>query len=140
MKHVYQFCTIIVILVLTSCSETICDEGYEGENCETESRAKFIGSWIAHDWSCNSAAGGITVDFVLIAGPTVNDLIFVGLGSDIEFPATFSANQITIPLKQYGTTNLKGILFLNEAEQLELEFIIDNSITILECTATGMKI
>ncbi|MFT4534254.1 MAG: hypothetical protein ACJA1A_002191 [Saprospiraceae bacterium] len=63
MNRIYQYIILLFFLILTSCSDTICDEGYEGENCETETRTKFIGKWIANDWSCNASTGEIIVDF-----------------------------------------------------------------------------
>lgn len=70
---------------------------------------------------------------------TKGDLPFTEFVSEIEFPSTFKDNIVTIPLKEYGTTSLMGILRLNKEGLLEVEFIIDNAIAILECTATALR-
>jgi hypothetical protein len=118
--------------------ECQCEEGYEGTSCETELREKFLGDWIANDYGC-SGLSGATIEFSLIKGATINDILFTEFVSGIEFPSTFENNIVTIPLKEYGTTSLMGILRLNEEGLLEIEFIIDNSIAILECTATAHR-
>jgi len=117
----------------------LCTEGYEGTNCEIEIRAKFVGNWMANDYSCSGAAG-VDYRFSIERGPTVDDLIFFNESKTLEFPATLNGNVITIALQEYDSTTLQGTLTLNPSDNtLALEFEIDNSIAVLDCTATARK-
>jgi hypothetical protein len=40
--------SVATLFTVNSCTKT-CDEGYEGNNCKTEIRAKYIGNWTATD-------------------------------------------------------------------------------------------
>ncbi len=80
-----------------------CTTGYEGTNCETLSRAKFVKSWSASDlisggstplaYTASIAAGVSTDVTAVVIGNTFSDNFFV-VG---PIRATISGNTITIP-------------------------------------------
>lgn len=82
-----------------------CVSGYEGANCETAVRAKFIKSWSAADlisggtsplaYTANIVAGTGTDMLAVVIGNSFSDNFFtVG-----PIKATVSGNTITIPLQ-----------------------------------------
>lgn len=76
----------------------VCPTGYEGTNCETETRAKFIKSWSASDmagttpivYNCSIAAGA-NISSVLISN-SFSDNFFAGV-----INGTVSDNTLTVP-------------------------------------------
>jgi len=85
---------------MTSCSkdDKICNPGYEGKNCDVESRAKFVKTWNAVDvtpggtqkiYTCG-IANGSNVTSVIISNTFSNNFF------DNNINATVSENTITI--------------------------------------------
>lgn len=83
--------------------DCVCDAGFEGTNCETESRADFLGSYLANesecglvDYNATIAASGQGADKIAITG-------FGGFqcnGSDIVVIATVSGDDVTVESNQ----------------------------------------
>lgn len=149
-----SFFYLLFALLIFSCSEPcddvncgdngtcleglcICDDGYEGINCETELRAKFVGLWKSTDYNCGGL-NNLDVDWEVTRGTGINDFnvtLFAGTTSETQLNATYSGNIITMPLADFGTT-YQGTLEL-VGNTLVLKFQIDNGIALIDCTATG---
>ena len=75
-----------------------CATGYEGTNCETAQRAKFIKSWAAIDKNITDNSN-LTYSALIVAGTTITD-VNISDFSDEYFmgvvKATVSGNTITI--------------------------------------------
>lgn len=52
--------TVATLFVVSSCTKT-CDEGYEGTDCKTEIRAKYIGQWKGNDVCTTGPYNNITI-------------------------------------------------------------------------------
>ena len=85
----------------------LCATGYEGTNCETEVRAKFVGSYSVQE-SCQS--GNYTFSMSVTSSSTgVSNIIinnFYDIG--ISVSASITGNSVTIPNQ---TINDQGVAF-----------------------------
>jgi hypothetical protein len=89
------------IATLASCTKT-CDEGYEGDDCKTEIRAKFLGSWKGNDLCTTGTYSDITV--VLTGGSSsVTNVVLSNLGG-------FGATETVV-----ATLNSAGALEISNA-------------------------
>jgi hypothetical protein len=75
-----------------------CTTGYEGTNCETESRTKFIKSWSAAD---QIGSTNLVYTVAIAGGSAINGVLISNAFSDNFFSnpinATVEGNTITIP-------------------------------------------
>ena len=119
----------------------LCATGYEGTNCETEIRAKFLGSYNVSE-SCQS--GNYTFSMSVTSSSTgVSNIIinnFYGIG--ISVSATINGNSVTIPNQ---TINDQGLaLTISGSGQLSgniltLTYNISAGADSDSCTATCTK-
>ena len=72
--------------------QCFCVFGYEGDNCETVIRAKFLGTWNSTDWTCD----GI--------GPEDHQIVI---------SEGYAINEIIIEDSRYSDTQIEGIMFLS---------------------------
>lgn len=76
---------------LTSCGDdtTTCPVGYEGKNCDTEMRTKFVRTWSATDKS----AGGTDIVYTcnIVEGSAINSVIISNTFSDDFFGSPINA-------------------------------------------------
>ena len=63
--------TVASIFFVSSCTKT-CDEGYEGDDCKTEIRAKFIGQWKGNDVCTSGTYNNITITLANGSGSVMN--------------------------------------------------------------------
>ena len=75
-----------------------CTTGYIGDNCETEDRAKYIGSWSGADGCSVSGAANFTATISASSASVTTVLIsgFWGAGFNNPITATINGNNITI--------------------------------------------
>ncbi len=79
-----------------------CVTGYEGTNCETASRTKFVKTWSASDKEATTTTTIPTYVSAIVAGTTITDIKisnFSGLFTN-DVIATVSGNTITIASQQ----------------------------------------
>ena len=84
-----------------TCNDGTCDcaAGYEGTNCDTEVRAKFIGSYSGSDACSNSGATGSFTTTIATSTTGVNSIEISGLWDGFFIAAingTVSGNEITV--------------------------------------------
>lgn len=79
-----------------------CVTGYEGANCETAVRAKFIKQWSASDKEATTTTTIPTYVSAIVAGTTIADIKISKFSNlfDNDVVATVSGNVITIPSQQ----------------------------------------
>lgn len=87
-------------VTMTSCTkDKTCDAGYEGSDCKTEVRTKFLGTWTANDKTGTSTTLVYTVP--VSVGSTVTSILIGNKFSDDFFTnnitATVSGTTFTIP-------------------------------------------
>ena len=146
MKFLKFLSVALTLFLITSCADPckdvscsdngacdegtcLCEAGYEGTSCETESRAKFLGEWTTIDWTCDGGSPE-TYTQVFGAGASANLITIV----DPAFPiivisGEVSGNNFTIPSQE--------IAFLGTSITLSGSGSISNGIitmTILNAT------
>lgn len=120
----------------------LCVSGYEGENCETEVRAKFIGSYSVSE-SCQSGNYNfnfnITASSASVTSIIINNFYDIG----INVTANISGTTVTIPnqtVTQSGSAlNVSGSGQLN-GNILTLTYTISSGSDSDSCTATCNKL
>lgn len=118
----------------------LCDLGYEGEDCKTEVRAKFIDYWHSENYGCNGLNGAI-LNFRIEPGAGITDVkIFFQSGSEVLIHGIVDKHVITIPLQNYGTTTMTGTITLLDNDMLDMAVKINNQITILTCSCQAMRV
>lgn len=109
--------------------DCICDDGYEGTNCETESRIKFQGTYLASGTiTCPVSGNGTLTDesFTVSSSSLADDKVTIDIAGLI-LNATVSGSDLTIDPKTVdgfdysgtGTLNASGTTLtvtLNEVE------------------------
>jgi len=97
----------------------LCDDGYEGANCDQEERAKFLGRWTG-DVDCGSAVGAAETTLIVTADPNNT--------SDLLFDLDLGFEQFESPLDPIKGTVAGDRIFITpdtqtiEIEELGLEF------------------
>lgn len=72
-----------------------CDDGYIGTLCDTENRAKFIGTWTSDAWICDGDTEMGTV--VISNGSTINELTVTNPDAGFSLSGTVSGDSFNIP-------------------------------------------
>jgi len=109
------------------CNEGIClcDDGFEGENCETASRDRFLGFWEASVYGCMPGNNPV-VNYTLSAAEKPNEiqittettpvLLLIGKVDSTSFEIKSQIQFLGVDVTFYGT----GVL---ENDMLTLEII-----------------
>jgi len=141
MKKIYGFLTAVAVLaavtIFNACGSTdkcesvncglngvcndgtcVCDAGYEGTNCETQIRQKYLGTWLAKENPCSyDSCGKITAincpnyNITIIEDPNAkNKFILKDLGNypgaNIQIPAKVTTStEFTLDTTDVGTIN-----------------------------------
>lgn len=111
MKNLFFLFTLSFGIFMTSCSDPckdiscnevgtcddgtcICDTGYEGANCETESREKFIGTWESDSPTCNDMPATF-LSLSIEKGEGILDLNYIFKDSpELKIPAVLENNNL----------------------------------------------
>src|SRR2546425_1066933 len=99
-----------ILSSLISCTKTEdgCAAGYEGSDCKTEIRTKFIGSFVGLQ-GCKSGNDSIPVTITAVAGDatkvTIANLYNVGFTTN---GVVASNGIINIPQQSFGTGTISG--------------------------------
>jgi hypothetical protein len=102
-KIIGTFMTIAVFTAListTSCKKE-CDAGYEGDNCKTEVRAKYLGNYTASETK-NGGAAYTYSGSILTSSASVTEIFINRIPNGTGFfntnvKATVNGNAISIP-------------------------------------------
>lgn len=87
--------------------DCVCDTGYEGTNCETAIRAKFLGTFNVTE-TCDSGSDSYAV--TVSAGTGINDVVINNL-YDAGFAVNGSLNEaggVNIPSQTFGVGMVSG--------------------------------
>lgn len=173
MKYAIHLCLFILLCLLGSCKDPCddvncnfgnctegicdCDEGYEGDNCQTEIRAKYLGTWSGPN-DCNESALPVEIDMVTLV-ITASETGIYDIILTLELNADFT--DIEIPEE---TTSLIGNAFetgpteseifgtelsvssdgiFRSEEELSLDFVVNSNSALgqltINCSATLAK-
>ena len=95
----------------------LCDDWYEGDRCETETRAKFLGTWSSTS-PCEIGSTVTDPDWTISEAATADSFIFQSpdVISNTIFTATLtSANQANITAFSQAGADFSGtISYINE--------------------------
>ncbi|KAA5536366.1 hypothetical protein F0919_01480 [Taibaiella lutea] len=132
---------------LSSCKDEIksCETGYEGSDCKTLTRSKFIGQWKGSE-QCNTDEQDYTISIttnnsnnLTINYSNINNKSFVATGK------VTSANELHLDGSATGTGGGKitfsGSAVLDETEgTITVNYLISSDIENTGCTFKGKKI
>ena len=125
---------------ITSCNKS-CDTGYEGSDCKTETRAKFLGSFVGNE---ECIVGNDTYT-VTITKSAVNPEVKVILSNvyNQAFTATASVDVYSLTIdNQIVATGItvSGAGSLSRDEKfLTMKYSISNGTNFNTCTFSGTK-
>ena len=97
------------LVTVSSCSKT-CDPGYEGTDCKTETRAKYIGAFTGTE-TCDGGTSTITITYAAPSqGTDVTAVTIQNLyGANFVSTGTVQADgSINIPSQTFGTGTISG--------------------------------
>lgn len=143
MKKVFKpfmmMATVAGILAVSSCTKT-CDEGYEGSDCKTEVRAKFLGNYhgteqctVGND-EYNVVIAASSTDVVKVTISNVYNQGFTATASVSGSSLTIESQTVVSGVVVSGTGSVSG-----DGKNLTLTYSIGDGITNNSCTFTGVK-
>lgn len=111
-----------------SCDEDsgacICDEWYEGDRCENETRAKFLGSWSSSS-NCLDANGDLLApDWTLSTTVTINEFL-------VEAPGFLTGFFLTAELSDDNNATIQPFEVISGNITGTVEFISDTRLSIV---------
>ena len=133
-----------------TCNDGVCKcpLGYEGANCETASKSKFLGSFTAHD-NCpvpDTSRTNTNYSVTITTGPTATQVYIINLGASSTNPADaltgnlISKNQIEIePRVLSNNRTYSGTITYTSAGKLSVNFQAKESGAIVEACASTLS-
>lgn len=126
------------ISFLSSCDK-VCDEGYEGDDCKTQIRAKFLGAWQGPE-TCTVG----TDNYTLTIASSSTDVLKITLtniyGSAFVASATVSGSNFTVANQNVGASvTVQGSGSVN-GNALTFTYTIADGSTSNTCTFNGTKL
>lgn len=96
------------ISFLSSCDK-VCDEGYEGDDCKTQIRTKFLGAYNTVNEVCTSG-GPSSFGIAVTAGTNILEINLSNLyGAGLNTKATVNeARTVTIASQTFGSGQISG--------------------------------
>lgn len=151
MKKVFKpfmmMATVAGVLAVSSCTKT-CDPGYEGNDCKTEVREKFVGQWTASDDCVVDENSGGEVPYVVInlVGDNIADFKITNVaGAGISLVATttsstsFAINSQDISFAGSTVTVTGNGTISEDAKTITLSYTVSGDAANLTCGATLTK-
>lgn len=124
--------------ILNSDCICVCDIGYEGAGCDTETRTKFLG---IYGYSENCSPSGASAYAITIATSTsaINKINIINIyNSGLTVTATVSGTSLTIASQPFSTLTISGSGSIN-ANTLSLTYKVTDGINPDNCSGTGTK-
>ena len=117
--------------------DTFCPVGYEGDNCETQNRTKFIAHWSAHTRSSDGA--DIKHALNISAGPTISTVIISNIASQaFSVVGTIGGRTNMDVYQQNATGNYTGKVSGSgeySDRKVTINLTMENGVTyFMECT------
>jgi len=90
----------------------ICQSGYEGSNCETITRNKYLGNWEVFEKGSTSTAAQYALS--IVAADKITDVAIINFNNYFTVPilATVKGDTIIIPNQAYNGKVLFGIGYI----------------------------
>lgn len=141
MKKLFKTFVAVALIgglaTFSSCTKT-CDSGYEGDKCNTEIRAKFVGQWQGNE-SCTVGSDTYTLTIA-----NASDILKITLnnvyGQAFVATATVEGTTFTVANQNVGgTVNVQGNGSLS-GSVLTFTYTINDGVSSNSCTFTGNKL
>ncbi|MFT4981064.1 MAG: hypothetical protein ACI9UR_000911 [Bacteroidia bacterium] len=115
----------------------ICDDGYEGTNCDTEERAEFIGTYNVTE-SCTS--GDFSYSLTVTTSATgVTSIIVTNFGDfDVNVNGIVSGNNVTFASQTVGGGTFSGTGTVS-GQVLTITYNVTAGSSVDNCTMTCVK-
>lgn len=176
MKKLIQFSICAITFLLFSCSDPcddvdcgtngtcddgtcLCSDGYEGMNCETETRAKYLGTYTGSFSECVEGLGigaGLPTEFLVASGQVsadpsdinkvvlsipnpllmIND-ISIEAGGSFLIPAIIQSVDLGLPFPVSITVTGQGMFVDDNTIVVNLQIV--TPISTVECEITMIK-
>lgn len=112
MKKIFNSFVIVAMMAAvgttSSCTKT-CDAGYEGDNCKTEVRTKYLGNFNGTEVSTLAGTSQVAVNILTVPSDvnkvTFNNLYDAGFNTS---GTVQSDGTINIPSQTFGTGQISG--------------------------------
>lgn len=105
-KSVLVFASMAALLTVSSCTKE-CDPGYEGDDCKTEMRAKFIDDWLVS--GTDTDGDTYTNVPVEVASSSVEvDRVAITWDNSVNFYGNVEGSNLTIPSQTVGGEAFSG--------------------------------
>ena len=117
------------------CVEGVCEcvAFYEGENCEIESRAKYIGTWTG-DFVCDNGPNATGIIFEITPGVEVSTIRIQSsqIYSNVQFLGTlvingFGGEGVTIERFQVGINGYNGFIESLGEDRIRMTIIAEQT-------------
>lgn len=147
-KHVSLVGVFLLTIIALSTSlffnackkDKSCPSGYEGSNCEIESRTKFLGNWKTFE-SCNGSSS--TSEYSIEITPSTSSVASVeiqGFAGAIDVPATIDGNGFTIPQGSYDGVDASGTGSISsDGKTITINYTASDIFNSFTCTGTWTK-
>jgi hypothetical protein len=110
------------IFSVSSCTKT-CDVGYEGDNCKTEVRTKYLGNFNGTE-VCNQTNVTIAVNALTVSSDVVKVTFFNLYGAGYNTTGTVQSDgTITIATQAFGTGSISGSASIVSGK-VKIEYVI----------------
>jgi hypothetical protein len=126
------------IATLASCTKT-CDEGYEGDDCKTEIRAKFLGAWQGQE-TCTVGTDSYTLT-ITSSGSNILNVVLNNVYND-AIVATASTDGTTFTVANQnvgGSTTVQGTGTVT-GNSISFQYTLADGANSNTCTFTGTKL
>ena len=132
-------CKDVTCLNAGTCNEGTCEcaTGYEGDDCGTAVRAKFLGSYSFTETCSPSGADSYTV-IVTESSSVITDIKIGNIyNKGLTVTASISGTTLTIPSQSFGTATISGSGTIS-GSTLNLTFTVTGATTD-SCSGSGTK-
>ncbi len=118
------------------CIEGICDcqMGYEGVNCDTESRTAFLGQWNSANFGCDGLLSPTSIQIAISSVSAAHIELIDIANPNFIMIGEIDASKLTIPSQQIDGLSVSGNGTLNSNE-LTLSLNFDG----IQCGGLFMK-
>lgn len=147
MKRIFNLLVAGVVatsLMMTqSCTDKVCDAGYEGSDCKTEVRTKFIGSWRGNE-TCTTGTDLYTITVTGSSSDVVKINISNIYNQNLTGYATVDGTSFDIPSQTVGTGASGNITASGTGsltgDSLTVAYTVSSSVGSNSCTFKGAKL
>lgn len=108
LNSLFIMAAVTAMFSVTSCTKT-CDLGYEGSDCKTETRAKYLGNFNGTEVSTLAGTGPVSVNATSVNGDVTKVNFYNIYDAGFNTTATLQADgSLNIATQSFGTGQISG--------------------------------